>query len=53
MDDQINRSNLNKNKKEGELNMNITISGKMEEITGHSEKEEEANIKERFVNRKR
>lgn len=29
--------------------MNITISGKMEEITGHSEKEEEANIKERFA----
>ena len=33
--------------------MNITISGKMEEITGHSEKEEEAKIEERFVNGKR
>ena len=33
--------------------MNITISGKMEEVIGHIEREEEANTEERFVNKKK
>ena len=48
--DQNSTNKLQETKKEGELNMNITISGKMEEVIGHSEREEEANMEERFVN---
>ena len=49
--DQNSPNKLQETKKDGELNMNITISGKMEEVIGHSE--EEANMEDRFVNKKR
>ena len=48
--DQNSTNKLQETKKEGELNMNITISGKMEEVIGHSKREEDANMEERFVN---
>ena len=51
--DQNITNKLQETKKEGELNMNITISGKMEEVNGHSQREEEANMEDRFVNSKK
>ena len=51
--DQNSPNKLQETKKEGELNMNITISGKMEEVIGHSQREEEANMEDRFVNSKK
>jgi len=51
--DQNSPNKLQETKKEGELNMNITISGKMEEVNGHSQREEEANMEDRFVNSKK